>query len=503
MNAIAALGYKIDDLYKISFEEFLEQNPEYKNESEEIQHKRYDLLEEEREKKIIRCKEKRKEIIAASKKIEPLLKKNWSYEGHPKDEVFDLDLDYYDLAQKYKIRKKDENYNYLFRKNNSPKKQKFIPKNKILITDRSYIYNNSNGGQTEITKEDLKNVTCIKDQMKDLRKKIEKKDDHLMRYLKMELDRTQKINSLREKMNEKDENLQKFIKIKNYGTKQMECGRYKDNQNVHERQQIYEKMLSNYGQKISLTKQQQQLERNKSSMELKNESKQKIEELNRQINDYERKNYEYKQKISKLFDLKDRDEMENIIKERNEQKELIENTKVRIPSSILIQKKLKDLKEKNEIEKYRRENALMISMNKFQDKINSYLEKNEEKEKKIKLTLLKNELEIEKTKLKKQNHLNKVKTNIKNNEIINEVKRQQLLEDIENNNLKDFAIKKEKQRIAQERIKLNKINEEERKALKLKIQEIIDGENNYAEGEKNEELIKKMVISGNNDQNNK
>ena len=75
MNAIAALGYKIDDLYKISFEEFLEQNPEYKNESEEIQHKRYDLLEEEREKKIIRCKEKRKEIIAASKKIEPLLKK--------------------------------------------------------------------------------------------------------------------------------------------------------------------------------------------------------------------------------------------------------------------------------------------------------------------------------------------------------------------------------------------------------------------------------------------
>ena len=171
MNAIAALGYKIDDLYKISFEEFLEQNPEYKNESEEIQHKRYDLLEEEREKKIIRCKEKRKEIIAASKKIEPLLKKNWSYEGHPKDEVFDLDLDYYDLAQKYKIRKTDENYNYLFRKkNNSPKKQ-FIPKNKILITDRSYIYNNSNGGQTEITKEDLKNVTCIKDQMKDLRKK--------------------------------------------------------------------------------------------------------------------------------------------------------------------------------------------------------------------------------------------------------------------------------------------------------------------------------------------
>ena len=432
-----------------------------------------------------------------------MLKKNYSYEGQSKNEDLDLDLDYYDLAQKYGVKKNDANYNYLYRKKFSSKKKKVIPKNKILITERSYIYNNSNGGQTEITKEDLQHVTCIKDQLKNLRQKIEKKDDHLMRYLKMELDRNQKIKLLQGKMEKKDKNLLKLKKIKNYGTKQIESGRYQDNQNKYQRQQIYEKILSNYGQKVNLIKQQQQLERNKSSMELQSESKKKLEELNRQINDYEKKNYQYKQRITKLFDLKDEAEMESIIKERNEQKELMENTKMRIQTSILMKQKLKDLKEKNEIEKYRRENALRTNMNIFQDKINTYLLKNEEKEKKIKLTLLKNELEMEKAKLVKSNHFEKVKENIKKNEMLKEEKRQQLLEEIENSNLKDFAIKKEKQKIAEERIKLNKMNEEERKALKLKIQDIIDSENNFLEGEKNEELIKKMVTSGNNDQNNK
>ena len=79
---------------------------------------------------------------------------------------------------------------FIFRKSNSPKNIKNIPKNKILITEKSYIYNNNNGGQTEITKEDLKNVTCIKDQMKDLRKKMEKKEKD--KKLKKDKDKSKK-----------------------------------------------------------------------------------------------------------------------------------------------------------------------------------------------------------------------------------------------------------------------------------------------------------------------
>ena len=191
-----------------------------------------------------------------------------------------------DLKQKYNIRNTEED-NYILRKNYSTKKQNIIPK-KIRETDNSYIMNNSNGKKTEITKEYLEKF--IKDDIKKLEKKSETKDDHLMRYLKVELDRVQKIKKVKEKLNEKDQKLQKFIKIKNKGIKDIESGRYKDYQNIYERQQLYEKMLSNYDQKIYLSKQQQK-EQNKNLTlnKISLETNKKMEELNRQIQDYEKK----------------------------------------------------------------------------------------------------------------------------------------------------------------------------------------------------------------------
>ena len=64
-------------------------------------------------------------------------------------------------------------------------------------------------------------------------------------------------------------------------------------------------MMSNYDKKVYMTK-KQQTEQNKS----KNINEEKIEELKEQIKDYERKNNEYKQKISSLFDLKEKQEIE-------------------------------------------------------------------------------------------------------------------------------------------------------------------------------------------------
>ena len=245
----------MEDLYKITFEQFLEKNPEYSKQSKDIQLQRYNLYEEQRKQNIERCKSKRKEIIANTKKVKPTKKKK--YDEESSDEELNIKIDdILDIKKRYQVRNTEDNY--ILRKNLSTKKQKQLaPKSRILETANSYILSNSNGKKSEITKEDLEKYKCIKDEKKKLEKKTETKDDHLMRYLKVELDRAQKIKKVKEKLNEKDKKLQKFIKIKNNGLKSIENGRYKDNQNIHERQKIFEKMISNYDQKIFLSKEQQ------------------------------------------------------------------------------------------------------------------------------------------------------------------------------------------------------------------------------------------------------
>ena len=55
LNIISSLGLKPKDLYKISFKEFLKNNPELKKMGKEIQEQRYKLFEEERQNNINRC----------------------------------------------------------------------------------------------------------------------------------------------------------------------------------------------------------------------------------------------------------------------------------------------------------------------------------------------------------------------------------------------------------------------------------------------------------------
>ena len=271
--------------------------------------------------------------------------------------------------------------------------------------------------------------------------------------------------------------------------------RYDDKQDIHERQIIYEKMLSNYDQKVYLSK-QQQLEKNKNSNlnKISVETSKKMEELDKQIKDYERKNEEYKQKITNLFDLKEKEEMDKKIKERIENKEKNKKSPMKKETSFhMIKQKLNDYEEKLEIQKYRRENALIMSMSKFQNKINDFLEKNEKKEERIKKTILEEEKKKEEKLMKKKDHFDEVRNNAKIEEKKKEEKRQKLMEDIEKKNLKTFAIKQEKQKMYEERQRLNKLNQEERNALKLKLQEVLNKENNIKDGEKNEEFIQKLI----------
>ena len=374
------------------------------------------------------------------------------------------------------------------------------PEKKILVTANSYILNNSNGKKSEITKDSLSQLPCIQTEKRKLDKKVETKDDHFMRYLKVQLNNAKKIKEAKEKIELKDKNIENFLKIKNKGKKIMDNERYQDQQGINERKKIYEQMSEDF-EKLYLCKKQLNEKNNiglSTDKEALKKSKDKIEELKEQIKEYEKKNLENKQKITDLFELKDSKEMNKKIIERVErEREKIDNKKDDMPKTFLMKKKLDDMEEKLEIEKYKRERALMNNMNFFQNKINKYLAENEKKENNIKKAMLIAEKEKEERNIKRADHLIKVRENLKKNEEAREEKRQKMLDKIEIKNLKDYAIKQEKNRMIEERKKINVNSRQEREQMKLRIQEIIDGDSSFAEQVKNDILLKKLLTENN------
>ena len=250
----------------MTFEEFIKENPELKKYSKDIKTQRYDLYEQQRQNNLDRCISKRKEIIANSKKIIPSDKKYKNYDGENEEEEDDeirLDLDYKLQLKLNKIAlRNNESYNYLGRinhSNDSTKRKKSPPKKKILVTSNSYIMNDSKGmKKTEITKKNLANFTCLKEEKKKLDKKAETKDDHFMRYLKVQLNTAKKIKEVKDKIEVKDKNIENFLKIKNKGKKINDNERYQDQQGINERKKIYEKMSADFDQKLFLLKKQKQ-----------------------------------------------------------------------------------------------------------------------------------------------------------------------------------------------------------------------------------------------------
>ena len=410
-----------------------------------------------------------------------------------------MDLDY-KLKLTEKPLRNSESYNYIRRTNHSKdsdKKPKMPPEKKILVTASSYILSDSRGKKSEITKDALFQLPCLQTEKKKLDKKIEDKDDHFMRYLKVQLNNAKKLKKTKAKIELKDHNLENFLKIKNIGKKIMDNERYQDQQDINERKKIFEKMSADFDEKLYLHKQQL---KEKSNIDLNTDkkalkqSKSKIEELKEQIKEYDKKKLEYQQKITDLFELKDSKEMRKKINERvHREKEKIENKKDEMPKAKLMEKKINDMEEKLEIEKYKRERALLNNMNFFQNKINKYIEENEKKENNIKKAILLVEKEKEEKNNKRAEHLNKVKENLKKNEEVREEKRQDILDKIEIRNLKDYAIKQEKNKMIEERKKINANNRQEREQMKLRIQEIIDGDNAYDKKVKNDILLKKFL----------
>ena len=491
----------------MTFEEFIKENPEFKKFSKDIQKQRYDLYEQQRQNNLDRCISKRKEIIANSKKIKPSVKKynNYGENEDEDDEEIKIDLDYKLKLNQISLRN-SESYNYLRRinhSNDSTKRKKSPHKKKILVTSNSYVMNDSKGmKKTEITKQELSEFPCLKDEKKKLDKKAETKDDHFMRYLKVQLDNAKKIKKVKDKIEQKDKNIENFLKIKNKGKKIIDNERYQDQQVIIERKKIYEKMSADFDQKLYLLKKQKE---EKNNMDLSTDkaaqkkNKNKIKELKEQIKEYENKNLKYQQKITDLFELKDSKEMNLKIKERvDRKKEKTENKKEeKIPNSLRMKKKLDDMEEKLEIEKYKREKALMNNMNNFQEKINKYLADNEKKENHFKKAMIEADKEREERNNKKAENLKRVRENLKKNEKKREKKRQDILDKIESNNLKDYAIKQEKNKMIEERKKISANSRYDREKMKLRIQEIIDGEVSYDEQVKNDKLLNKLFTESN------
>ena len=417
---------------------------------------------------------------------------------------------------KYKIKNTDDNY--VIRKNFSGKKrenQMFqANKNKILITDGAYVMRDSMGKKSEIKKEDLDKVTCLRDEKDKLIKKAEKKDGQLMRYLKAEIEREKKIKSFKKKENEKQKNFEKFKELKDKKLKSIENDRYKDSQNIFERQKLKEKFFSQND--IDLTTQNLNMminnnmsvshgkKMNMNNMKInypvdlkklkKDKSESKIEALKKQIKDYEKKNEEFKQKIVNMFELKDKNEIKKLI---NKNKKPEDNSE-KINSTAYIQKKLDKIEDQFEVEKYRREMALIKNQDLFQKKINKILLYREEKEEKIKKAKIKVEKDREKKVDERNIILDKTKQNKIENAKTNEEKRQKLIKDIEKNELRNYAIKEEKRKLYEERKKMNKLNDEEREEMKIKIQNILNSEEEYKEDEKSEDIIKRMMEEKNN-----
>ena len=343
------------------------------------------------------------------------------------------------------------------------------------MTDDSYIMQNSFGNNSLITKNDLNKVTCLRKEKSRLEKQAEEKDEYLMRILKSEIIREKKIRKVKEKINKKEKQLKKFLKDKNDGIKYIENERYQDNQYKYERKQLYEKILSNYELKINTVK--------KSNDKNSHINKDKLEELRGQIKDYERKNEEYKQKINEMFDLRDNED----------NKQLMDIKKLDPSNSSLGQKKLIDLEEKFEMERFRRENALMNHMNQVQSKINGFLEKNEEKEKKIKKAIEKIEKKREEKRIIQSMHFDEIRESIKNRQKKLEKERKKKLENLEKKDLKNFAIRQEKIKLYEERKKMNQLNYEEREAMKAKLKEILKNKKNLDKIEENEDFLHDLL----------
>ena len=357
------------------------------------------------------------------------------------------------------------NSNPKYQRNLAKNKSKiFEEKNRILMTEDTYIMRNKRGRQTLITKEDLDQITCLKKDKCIFEQKIEENEDFLKHLLRSELIAEKKIRKVSEKINKNDKKTNAFLNDKKNCVQFIKKEKYQDLIDMYERKLLYEKIASNYNKKINMSR-------------IKNsQTQEKMEELKEQIKDYEKKDKIYKLKISKMFD-----------KEENEDK-LINEAK-NIDKNNYAQMKVLEKKELFELNRIKRENALMNHMNRVQSKLNGYLEENDKKEKKIIQAKGEEEKKREEKKNLRNMYFEEIKNKVKKNEKKLEKERQKKIEYFEDKDLKDFAIKQEKIKLNDRKKIMNQIDKDGRDEMRNKLKKIMRSKKNLDEIEKDENFI--------------
>ena len=413
-------------------EEFLNKKPQNRKLSKESQIQKYNLYEEERQKNIKKCIERRKELVKDNKT------RNKIFIGSKKN--LNISNDNLNSEYKYKIKKYKKNY--------------LSNDNGILFDNNTYIMNHYEGFNASMKKDDLDKITCLNNEKFRIEKNKENSELFLKNVLKSEIKNENQIRKVKQKINRKEE------KIK-----------------------LYNKIMLNFGRKINMTDRKYSIlntEFKKSFAKNKN----KNEELKEQISNYEKRNEDYKKRLSQIFDLTEIDKKKVTLPKAYENKPPDER-----------QKKLLEIEDRYEMDIIKRENVFLNHLNIMQNKINDFIDKKEKKDSRIKQSIEKRDKMREEKKILHDIRMEEIKQKLLNTKIRLEKKRLKKLENIEQNNLKNYAIKQEKLKLYEERKKINQLTKEEKEAVKLKLQKIIKKQNNNDKIKDDDKFINKILYN--------
>jgi hypothetical protein len=281
-------------------------------------------------------------------------------------------------------------------------------------------------------------------------------------------------------MEKKEKRYKQFLKEKKDGLKYIENERYQDQIDIQERQKLYEKILSNYYKNLNgIKKQNSQIKKKKNANGENNKNEEKIENVKLHIKDYEIINKKYKQKINEMFDL-------NYSREPKPTEPVVKRSEL---SNSKFGRKIIEMEEKYEIDKIKRESALMSHISQYQKKINEFLAKKDEKEHNIKERMKNIEKKREEKRIIKSMQFDEMREKIKDNQKRLENERIKKLEDLEKKDLKDFAIRQEKIKMYEERKKINQQNYEEKEMMKAKLKEVLKNKKKHINNIEDNSLI--------------
>ena len=345
--------------------------------------------------------------------------------------------------------------------------------------------NHYGGINSSVKKDELDKVTSLNLEKYRIERNKENSEQFLANFLKSEIIKENQIRKVKEKINKKEEKINEFIHDRKENIKFLENERYKDFKDRNEKQKLYDKIMLNFGHKIHMSDRKiNSINLESQHRKLNNMEKNKTEELKEQISNYEKRNEDYKKKISQIFDLNETDKIKITLPKAYDNKPPDER-----------QKKILEIEDKYEMEIIKRENVFLNRLNIMQNKINDYMEKKEQKDNRIKQSIEKRDKIREEKRILHDIRMDEIKQKLLNTKIRLENKRLKKLENLEQKDLKNYAIKKEKLKLYEERKKVNQQTSEGKEAVKLKLQKLIRRQNNNDRIKDDEKFINKLLYN--------